>query len=181
MEQHSIIEELLALRQEVQSLKFLNGGGGAISDLISRVSVLEKTTTRYPDYGNLLTWWEFGQGKKDGLMCPSFVKGQLIESPRHTIPYDGFLSVRICMNPSGTLETDRIAIRFLINGVVVGMAAGANCKIYTGVPDVAYDNIAYTTFVKKGDTFSFQPNNISQDSPDHNEGSSTTVNLFGFK
>ena len=53
MEQHSIIEELLALRQEVQSLKFLNGG--AISDLVSRVNALERTGVKMPDYAKTQT------------------------------------------------------------------------------------------------------------------------------
>lgn len=42
MEQHDIVEELRALRQEVQTLKFLTGGG-VIGDLLSRVSALESS------------------------------------------------------------------------------------------------------------------------------------------
>lgn len=47
MEQHDIIEELLALREEVQALKFL-AGGGVISNLVSRLTELENSAIKYP-------------------------------------------------------------------------------------------------------------------------------------
>lgn len=95
MEQRDILDELLTLRQEVQSLKFINGGG-AISDLVSRVSALEAQPKCVPNFNKTLWSMSLGRDTNPRVeIFPEWTSRDTSIKQFATVPQDGILLMQV--------------------------------------------------------------------------------------
>lgn len=126
MEQHDIVDELLALRKEVQELKFL-AGGGVLSDLASRISKLESKRD-IPDMDKLLLDESFG-----GSSAEPIVKDGN-DTRTVNINYDGWLFIschtsNVLSGSEGSTSTEYVAttLSFVYNSKTI-MDSYSNCS-----------------------------------------------------
>ena len=137
---------LLSLQREVQSLKFLNGG--AISDLVSRVSVLERNSVKYPNYKTIVKEWKFGMNGDLGDILPGY-QGEFMYGQQYSIPSDGYLFFECAANSFEQTLTKKVGFGWQINGRTLGSISASNYETYE------YDENSTGAFVKAGDLFRF--------------------------
>ena len=103
---------LLSLQQEVQSLKFLNGG--ALSDLVASVSRIKQNALTAPNYNNPVLLWSKNGGGSANPLIPDYVPKTDATLRIGDVPQTGWLYVSILLNQSSGASYPA-KVRFYLN------------------------------------------------------------------
>lgn len=130
--------------------------GGALTDLVSRISILERDSIKCPSYKTVAQQWTFGMNGANGDIIPGWKQGDYPSySPVYTVNQSGMLLFLCAANAITQTPDNRVGFGWQVNGREIGSVNAVGERTYDS------NETNSTLFVKAGDSFRFSARNTA--------------------